>query len=243
MKAALFCYSGILLHRFSSIDEMELYGRGRVMPVTGALFALSAVLLASLPPFGLFAGEAVLGESAKRAGYGWIAFVASLAAALTGGAVLRVAARVFLGWGEKSEKQTHKTDEKPETRGGRSGTPAMMSAAAGALVLAALAIGLVPQLKTGAQKAAAEMTNTQGYQARVLDNRTLPAPSARRAPVEPEELVRGFASVLGAFVLAVCALFHRPCRTRPESGCGLSAWPSFRRENCTAATSAITLPG
>jgi len=209
VKAALFCYSGILLHRFATVDEMELYGRGRVMPLTGALFALSAVVLASLPPFGVFAGEAILGESAKRAGYGWVTFVASLAAALTGGAVLRVAARVFLGWGEKSERQGQKTGEKRETKAGRSGTPAMMSGAAGALVVAALVIGLAPGLKRGAEKAALDMAGTSDYQARVLDNRTIPAPSVKPAPLEPAEFARGFASVLGALALAGCALFRR----------------------------------
>lgn len=209
VKAALFCYSGILLHRFSSVDEMELHGYGRGMPVTGGLFALSALLLASLPPFGLFTGEALLSETAKPSGYGWIALVASLAAALTGGAVLRVAARVFLGWGEKRETEGKKIKEERETSGGQTRTPAVMSGTAVVLVFAAVALGLVPQLKSGARKAAIDMTDTAGYQSRVLDRTPLPAPAPGGAPVEAGEFVRGLATVFAAVVFAAGALFQR----------------------------------
>jgi multicomponent Na+:H+ antiporter subunit D len=209
VKAALFCYGGILLHRFSSVDEMELHGQGRTMPVTGGLFALSALLLASLPPFGLFKGEALLSETAKPSGYGWITLVASLAAALTGGAVLRVAARVFLGWGEKRDTEGKKIKEKRETSGGRTRTPAVMSGTAAVLVFAAVAIGLVPQLKSGARKAAIDMADTAGYQSRVLDGTPLPASAPGRPPVETVEFVRGLATALAAVILAAAALFQR----------------------------------
>jgi len=209
VKAALFCYSGILLHRFSAVDEMELHGHGRAMPATGALFGFSALLLASLPPFGLFTGEALLGETAKRSGYGWIALVASLAAALTGGAVLRVGARVFLGWGDKRKVEGKKIKEERETSGGQTRTPAVMSGTAAVLVFAALAIGFVPQLKVGARKAAVDMTDTAGYQSRVLDRTPLPPPAPVRTPVEAGEFARGLATVLAAVALAAAALFQR----------------------------------
>ena len=41
-KAALFMCAGVLLHRFATIDEFDLHGRGRGLPLVGALFASAA---------------------------------------------------------------------------------------------------------------------------------------------------------------------------------------------------------
>ncbi len=37
---------GILLHRFATVDEFDLHGRGRELPVAGVIFASAGVLLA-----------------------------------------------------------------------------------------------------------------------------------------------------------------------------------------------------
>ena len=97
VKGALFMCAGVLLHRFATVDEYELHGRGRALPVVGVLFALGAVLLAAAPPFTTFQGKSLLDASASGGGYGWLVAVFVLVSALTGGAVLRVAGRVFLG--------------------------------------------------------------------------------------------------------------------------------------------------
>jgi multicomponent Na+:H+ antiporter subunit D len=98
-KAALFICAGVLLHRFATIDEFDLHGRGKEVPLVGVLLAVGALLLAAAPPFTAFAGKSVLEEAASEGGYGWLIAVFVVVSALTGGAVLRVAGRVFLGWG------------------------------------------------------------------------------------------------------------------------------------------------
>src|SRR5579884_2712899 len=98
-KAALFMCAGVLLHRFATIDEYDLHGRGRELPVVGVLMGLGALLLAALPPFTTFMGKSLLEEASSAVGYNWLIVVYIFVSAMTGGAVLRVAGRVFLGWG------------------------------------------------------------------------------------------------------------------------------------------------
>ncbi|MBZ6474268.1 complex I subunit 5 family protein [Streptomyces griseocarneus] len=115
-KAALFACTGILLARLGSVDERELHGRGRDIRGIGLLFALGGLALAGLPPFGTGLGKAVVEEQAA-----WLPALFGLVSALTGGAALRVAARVFLGAGERGhdERETAGGGEKePETAGG-----------------------------------------------------------------------------------------------------------------------------
>ena len=98
-KGALFLCTGILLHRLGSVDQLALRGRGRIMPWTGAMFVLGGLALAGLPPFGTSLGKGWMEEGMHTLNQGWAAWVFTLAAALTGGAVLRAAGWVFVGWG------------------------------------------------------------------------------------------------------------------------------------------------
>lgn len=54
----------MLLHRFATVDEFDLHGRGRVLPVAGALFGLGVLLLAAAPPFTAFAGKSLIETAA-----------------------------------------------------------------------------------------------------------------------------------------------------------------------------------
>ncbi|KPC60931.1 complex I subunit 5 family protein [Streptomyces chattanoogensis] len=98
-KAALFACVGILLDRFGSVDEYQLYGKGRELPWPAGLFGLGGLALAGLPPFGTALGKAVIEESAG----GWATALCVLVSAATGGAVLRAGARVFLGLGPRPD--------------------------------------------------------------------------------------------------------------------------------------------
>ena len=98
-KAALFMCAGVLLHRFGTVDEYDLHGRGREIPVVGVLMGIGALLLAAAPPSTAFAGKSLLESASSEAGNGWLVAVFVIVSALTGGAVLRVTGRVFLGWG------------------------------------------------------------------------------------------------------------------------------------------------
>ena len=101
-KAALFMLVGVLLHRFGTVDEFDLHGRGRALPTVGALFGLAGLLLAAVPITTEFFGKSLLDGAALDGGYGWLPAVFVISSVFTGGAVLRVGARVFLGWGPAS---------------------------------------------------------------------------------------------------------------------------------------------
>ncbi|GAA5612631.1 Na(+)/H(+) antiporter subunit D1 [Streptomyces platensis] len=185
VKAALFACVGILLDRFGSVDEPELHGKGRELPWVGALFGIGGLALAGLPPFGTALGKAVTEEAAG----GWATALFVVVSAATGGAVLRAGARVFLGLGpvagsgaatsqqgdaaeDESVEETTGKAEEPETRGGRLiRVPGSMLAVPAVLLAAALAVGLVPGLRTGTGQAADAFTDQSGYLAAVLHGR------------------------------------------------------------------------
>lgn len=138
VKAALFAATGALLNRYESVDEHDLRGRGRSMPVTGTVFLLGGLGLAGLPPSGTWAGKALIEEAGGHA----VLVLAVVASALTAGAVLRVWLRVFFAAGRpRPGAQEH---EDPETGLSLSRLPWTMPAPAVLLVLSGLLLGLLP---------------------------------------------------------------------------------------------------
>ena len=98
-KSALFLGVGVVQHQRSTVSEIKLRGRGRGLAVTGITVVLGALVLADLPPFVSSDGHALLVEAADRAGLPWLEIVIALTVALSSGAVLRAAGRIWLGWG------------------------------------------------------------------------------------------------------------------------------------------------
>lgn len=215
VKGALFLCAGILLHRFEMIDEIRLRGRGRALPFTGALFALGGLALAGVPPFGTFLGKGIIEDAAATAGYPWLSVVLVLASICTGGAVLRVAGHVFLGWGHRREDKqaTAEGEERESESGGPSTrTPAVMFVPALVLLVAAFLLGFVPHLGPGVEVAAARFENQTAYIAAVLPGVAHGAPLAPLEPANPtvSMVVSGFIATAGAIVYALLALFgHR----------------------------------
>jgi multicomponent Na+:H+ antiporter subunit D len=210
VKASLFIGSGILLHRFQSVDEFDLRGRARHLGGIAAIWVCAGLGLAGLPPFATFLGEAAIEDSASKAGHWWVAWIFFVCAALTAGAVLRVGGRVFLGMGRGEESETggaKKIEEAPETKGPRRKVPATMYGPAAALAILALVLGAVPGARQAAQNGATRFADYAGYQARVLDQGEIPL---NPPPVEHTFPLSGMArSVLAAgaaFALAWLAL-------------------------------------
>src|SRR4051812_19022123 len=54
VKASLFVGVGVIQHRYATVDELALRGRGRDLPLTCALMLVGGLALASLPSFGPF---------------------------------------------------------------------------------------------------------------------------------------------------------------------------------------------
>ena len=182
VKGAMFLLAGTLLHCLGTVDEHELQGVGRRYPFTGIGFVVAVVGLAGIPPFGTALGKSLIEEAGRQAGRDWIVLPLIAASAMTAGAVLRVAGRVFLGWGPREEDaDSTPGDESRETRpdGGR--TPWVMLAPVVSLLLLAVLSGLVSPLIPQIHAAARRFTDSAGYQAIVLDDVARPPTSAERA--------------------------------------------------------------
>ncbi|MFD9218998.1 complex I subunit 5 family protein [Streptomyces sp. NPDC060064] len=149
VKAALFACVGILLDRYGSVDEHELYGRAGGLRLVAVMFVTGGLALAGLPPFGTGLGKAATEEAAG----GLLIVLFVVVSAVTGGAVLRVAARVFAGLGPRPSKDTtYETSgehEEPETKGKLGRVPDTMLAVPAVLLCTALAVGLVPGAAAG----------------------------------------------------------------------------------------------
>lgn len=100
VKAALFACAGVLLDRYGCLDEHTLHGRARELRATGVMFAVGAVGLAGLPR----SARASARRSARRRSAVRSPSCTSPPPPSPPHAVLRVAARVFLGLGPQPEE-------------------------------------------------------------------------------------------------------------------------------------------
>jgi multicomponent Na+:H+ antiporter subunit D len=225
VKASLFVGVGVIQHRYASVDELSLRGRGRDLPFTAGLVALGGLALASLPPFGPFLGKAMIEHAASASGRGWVAAVVVVASVLTGGAVLRAFGRIFLGlgqpWERHDEFEIRGEEADPEAAYPHDQVPRPMTITTVALLVVGLGIGLVPGLAGDAVHAAARFVDQPGYIATVLGGRAsapLSAPSWEG--VEVKDLLLALLSLGGAVGLAALSLFRGPLRhlVRGEAG-------------------------
>src|SRR5439155_203344 len=88
-KGGLFLAGGLLLIVHGSIDELELYGRGRGLRLVGAAWLVGALALAGPPFLGTFTGHALIGDAATRLGYGWVPVVLAVATIGSTAAIVR----------------------------------------------------------------------------------------------------------------------------------------------------------
>ena len=217
-KAALFMLTGVLLHRFGSVDEFDLHGAGRGLRSVGALFAIGGLCLAGLPLVTEFFGKSLLDAAALDAHYAWLPVVFVVASMLTGGAVLRVAGRVFMGWGAATapddgaqERAGRVDDEEPDAAGR---TPALMVIVPAVLLLAAIVIGLVPGLVPGVERAAAQFKDHGAYIGWVLRGGRPRFPTALTSHIAAYDYIFAVAAIVGAVALAALTLFGRPLLDR-----------------------------
>ena len=215
-KAALFMCAGVLLHRFATIDEYDLHGRGRGLPAVGILMLMGALLLAALPPFTTFMGKSLLEDGASAAGYDWLIVIFIFASAMTGGAVLRVSGRVFLGWGPREgphpEQARAAEEEVEETRGGHDHTPVLMVGVPAMLLVGALVAGLIPGAVPGAERFAAQFVTHRNYALWVLHGVRVPLPELPPSHVSGADYAYSAISALGAVLAAGVGLFGRGLR-------------------------------
>jgi multicomponent Na+:H+ antiporter subunit D len=219
--AALFMLSGVLLHRFATVDEFDLHGKGRELPRAGLLFAAGALVLSGIPAVTLFFGRSLLNQASLAVGYAWLPATFMITSALTAGAVLRVTGRVFLGWGPErrpDDKQTREAhEEEDEESAPRTTTPPLMLLVPLTLLAAAIVIGLIPGAIPGIEVAAAHLRDQLGYIGFVLHGTPHYAHSSS-SHIQSYDYIYGAGAVIGAVALAALALFGQPLRRRfPDS--------------------------
>ena len=218
VKAALFMLCGVLIHRFGNIDEFDLHGRGRDLPLTGGLWALCGLVLTAVPGVTLFFGKSLLEGASVSAGYRWLPVVFLISSALTAGAVLRVGGRVFCGWGPARRRsdedvewgEARQEDEESPTP---ARTPVPMLVVPAVLLAGAIAVGLIPGAVPAIEVAAAHFVDHPAYLDWVLRGH-VHFPVASRTPLETSDFLYGSGAMLAAFGLAALALFGRPLRRR-----------------------------
>jgi multicomponent Na+:H+ antiporter subunit D len=236
VKAALFVGVGVIQHRAGTVSELALRGLGRTLPITAGLMVVGGLALASLPPFGPFLGKAMIEEAGSELGYGWIAFVFVAASALTGGAVLRSAGRVFFGLGREDEEHEDfpigGQEADPELEHPREDIPITLTVTMVVLIVGGLALGLVPGIASDAVGAAARFIDRSSYAAAVLHGGASPgAVVPVRVPTVDvptpglRDWLLAVLTVFLALALAAIALFHGPLRDLlpGASGRGLRA--------------------
>jgi multicomponent Na+:H+ antiporter subunit D len=209
VKGALFLCTGILLNTRGSVDEAQLHGRGRDLPVTRVCFLAGGLALAALPPFGTWLGKTLAEDGLSDAGFGWAGILFVGVSALTGGAVLRAGMRVFLGMGTPPnvEGDTRGTGEHQETDKGVRDAPVTMLAAAVALLAGGLILGLLPGLAALAQDAAHQLFDSAGYAAAALEGvRAVPPPTPQVVMWNSAGLLLGIGSALLSLLIATIAL-------------------------------------
>ncbi|WP_308013709.1 complex I subunit 5 family protein [Streptantibioticus parmotrematis] len=211
VKAALFAVTGVLLDRHGSVDEYGLYGRGRELRLGGVLFTVGGLALAGLPPFGTGLGKAVL-EHAALSRFPWLLVVFVGVSALTAGAVLRAAARVFAGAGPRPREryagpETTGGGEEPEIRDPSRAVPPPMLAVPAVLLLGALAVGVLPGIGRQLALAARLFTDRAGYVAALYGPAPAPSGASPATGWTAEGVSLGLLSTLLALVVAALAVW------------------------------------
>ncbi len=224
VKGALFLCSGIILHRLGSVDELELWDRARNLHGTAILWIIAGLGLAGMPGFATFIGETGIEDAAKKFGHDWLGWIFFISGVLTAGAVFRVAGRIFFGYGGHKKDAITGAQHIPEgreTKGSHRRIPLSMVAPAVALVVVAIAIGLNgSRISHAANFAAAEMADSAGYQARVLEGAAIFVNTpVEHNPVAPA-MYRGFAAVGAAVLLAWLSLWQGGIKQMRDSVLG-----------------------
>ncbi|HLQ84772.1 MAG TPA: proton-conducting transporter membrane subunit [Salinisphaeraceae bacterium] len=211
VKAALFLGTGVLLNRFETVAEDQLHGRGRGLWATRLVFILGGLIYAGLPPFATSAGKAVIEAAAGAAGLHSLIWCYVLTTAITGGAVLRTAGRIFFGWGRSAAGIAEEQEEDAETeRGPLRRIPWTMIAPSIILLALALLLGIATMLGLDFAHAAAIFMDPKGYAAAALFGAPAVAESAVAVQVwTAQGFVTSVVTIVLALMLAAAGIWRR----------------------------------
>jgi multicomponent Na+:H+ antiporter subunit D len=232
VKGAVFCAIADLGSRLGHTDELILHGRGRGLRVSGTVLALGALALAAVPPLGTFVAFGLLDRSMDLAGFAWLPLVIVVATAVTGGAVLRAAGRIFLGLGPRvddalvtppaGEEEEKRPDER--RRGG-----VFLWAPGVALLVAGLGVAFAPRLADHAVQHAERFVDRPAVARETLHAIPAPLPPAPSVHLPAGSYAYGALSALGAVALAWLGLYRRTLPAALRGGASRVAGPPLHR--------------
>jgi multicomponent Na+:H+ antiporter subunit D len=208
--AGLFLACGVLLREFRSVDELRIRGRGRALPFLGVVVGLAAVALVGVPYVGSFLGHAMVDEGAIEHGLRWLPPLLMIAAGISAGAVLRAAARIFLGWGPRDDSllTPEPRDDLQETHASRP----LMVALTAVVVLIGIGLGFAPGLEDRSEHAADRFRDRHAYVERTLDGKVRrygPAASVVLHRAKASSIWYGLGALLIAAATAAIGLYRR----------------------------------
>jgi multicomponent Na+:H+ antiporter subunit D len=220
LRAAVVLAVGLVISVAGVGDELRGRGVGRTLPVTGVVFAVGALALTGLPPFGNHLGRALV-ETGAPEWYGWVPVVLTAASILASGALLRAAGRVFLGWGAARDPvlgPQHALAEEDEPRQ-RPRSPALLAPAVVLLVLG-LGVSLWPGAGDRAVAAARRVIDHRAHAAEVLEGRSPPRADEHVSAWGAGGTAGGLVSGFGAVGVALLTLRRRRVSDLPLLGAG-----------------------
>jgi multicomponent Na+:H+ antiporter subunit D len=133
---------------------------------------------------------------------------------LTAAAVFRLGGRVFLGWGETPGLEVGKKIRGRRETEPSGGVPPAMYVPVLAVLAFALLAGLAVSFREGAQRAAEEIEQTAAYQARVLDQVSVPVSLPL---LQPGPSTASFSRSLAATACALGLAFFALSRYWPRT--------------------------
>ena len=232
VKGALFCAVGHLARRVGHTDELIAHGRGRSLPLTGALVAVGALGLAAVPPLGTFVGFAVVDRASGGIGYHWLPPLLAVATAVTGAAVLRAAARIFLGLGPREDDLLVAAPRDEEADEGDRGAPRrgfLLWGPAVALLVAGLGLAFAPGIADHAVQHAEHFVDRPAVARETLHG-AAPAPLPHvDEDVTAGNYAYGAASALLALLLAWLGLYRRRIPRALRRALDATAGPAVQR--------------
>jgi multicomponent Na+:H+ antiporter subunit D len=206
LTAGLFFVAGILHVDHGTIDELRLRGLARGCWAPAAAWLAGTIGLVGTPYAGIYLGHALIDEHAPA----WVVVVLWLGSALSGAALLRAGARIFLGWGDEDDPLLGKPfEEDPHEHDVL--RPLVVAVALVAVALG-LAVSVVPGLGQRAEYAATRFEDRSGYVAQILHGRPFPPPPALPVSVlhtSLESVLFGVGATVLAAALGAAALRRR----------------------------------
>ncbi len=176
---------------------------------TAALFILGGWGLAGAPPFATLLGEHFISHSAEAVHQHWLVYIFIFAEVLTSAAVLRIAFRIFFGWGQPAPSdKSSSIEEKPETEHSHQRTPAAMFVPAAALIMLGIVLTFLPQIQSRATESAYEFTNQSVYAASVLDNVQITSTQNAQPENLSSSIVHSCIALLLSVLLALSTVFR-----------------------------------